>query len=260
MKTTTRILCLSGLLLLTPILKGQDTVNYKAIFPSGISFGYGLGSYSVIDEYISGERYSGRLPCLNLEWIRFHDKIAYRLEFEYQNSDNISNNSISARAMQFVFNEDFIFHVGSFPLLSKRVFAYLGPSVQFFYYDIKYNFGQPGTFISPKTFGIIGSLGINGACIFPVNDKLQIEGVMRSSLLSFSGKKIDEYKYEDQPSPTLLSAITATKIDCDIGIRYYPVRRVSATMAYKFDLLRIHRWDPYIAASNSLVISLNYTF
>lgn len=260
METTSRILCLSGLLLLTPILNGQDSIDHKAIFPSGISLGYGLGYYSVQDEYISDETYSGTLPHLNLEWIRFHNKIGYRLEFEYQTSGNISNNNISANVMQFVFNQDFAFPVGSFPILSKRVYTYLGPSAQFFYYDIKYNFGQPGTFISPNTFGIIGSLGINGEFIFPVNEKLRIEGLLRSNLLSFSGKKIDEYKYEDEPSPTLLSVITATKMDGNIDIRYTIIRRFSATIGYKFDLLRIHKWDPYIAASNSLVLSINYTF
>lgn len=219
-----------------------------------------MGLYSVKDEYISTEKYSGTLPYVNLEWVWFHHKGAYRLEFEYQNSSNISNNNISARVMQLVFNQDFIYPVGRFQLFSKSVYAYLGPSAQFFFYDIDYNFAQPGTFISPNTFGIIGSLGANSEFICPVNKKLRIEGLLRSNLISFSGKKIDEYKYTDDPSPTLLSVITATKIDCDISVRYHFAKRISTSVGYEFDLLRIHKWDPYIAAGNSLIISMNYTF
>ncbi|KPK86064.1 MAG: hypothetical protein AMS27_05850 [Bacteroides sp. SM23_62_1] len=239
---------------------GQETTDHKTVFPSGILVGYGQGLFSVKDEYISKEKYSGTLPYLNLEWVRFHNKNAFRLEFEYRNSSNIKNNKISAEVMQFAFNQDFIYPVGNFPLFSRNVYAYVGPSAQFFFYNINYNFAQPGTFISPKTFGIIGSLAINAEFICPVNKKLRIEGLIRSTLLSFSGKDYDERRYENEPGPALLSVITATKFDFDLSMRYYLVNKVSAALRYRFDLVRIHKWDPYIASSNNLIISLNYTF
>ena len=260
MKTKLKVIISAISLIITLQAPAQDTLNYKTGFPSGISAGCGLGLYSVKDEYISKEKYSGTLPYLNLEWLRFHNKNAYRLEVEYQNSTNISNNIIKAEVMQFVFNQDFIYPVGSFPLFSRSVYAYLGPSAQFFFYDIDYNFAQPGTFISPNTFGIIGSLGINCAFIYPVYKKLLIEGFLRSNVLSLSGKKLDEYKYADESSPSFLSVFTATKIDCNLDIRYYLANRVSASVRYKFDLSRIDKWDPYIAASNSLIISVNFKF
>ncbi|GAF92364.1 unnamed protein product, partial [marine sediment metagenome] len=136
-----------------PEMFAQDSLSYKTIFPAGINLEYGIGNYSVKDEYISKEKYSGTLPYFNIEWIRFHNKNGYRLEFEYRNSTNIKNNNISAKVQQFTFNQDFIYPVGSFSLISKNVYAYLGPSVQFFYYDINYNFVTPGTFITPRTYG-----------------------------------------------------------------------------------------------------------
>jgi len=258
MKTRSRAVISAILLLIALESPGQDTVNYKSGFPSGISVGYGPGSYSVKDEYVSREKYSGTLLFFNLEWVRFHNKNAYRLEFEYGHSSNISNNNISAEVVQFAFNQDFIYPVGNFSLFSGRVYAYLGPSTQFFYYGINYNFASPGTFITPKTFGIIGSLGINTGFIYPVNNKLKVEGFLRSNLLSFSGKKYDEQKYKNESVPTLLSVFTATKIDFDLSIRYYLVNRVSISMGYKFDLSRIDKWNPYIAAGNSLITSLNF--
>lgn len=219
-----------------------------------------MGLYSVKDEYISKEKYSGTLPYVNLEWVWFHYKGAYRLEFEYQNSTNISNNNISAEVKHFTFNQDFIYPVGRFQLFSKSIYAYLGPSAQFFIYDIDYNFAQPGTFISPNTFGIIGSLGVISEFICPVNKKFRIEGLLRSNLLSFCGKEIDEYKYADESIPSLLSVITATKTDFDVTVRYFLANRISISVGHEFDLLRIGKWDPYIAACNSLIISINYTF
>ena len=258
MKTKSRAIILAISLIIALQVPAQDTLNYKTGFPSGISVDCGLGSYSVKDEYISREKYSGTLPYINVEWVRFHNKSAYRLEFEYRYSGKISNNNISAEVRQFVFNQDFIYPVGNFRLFSRSVYAYLGPSAQFFYYDICYNFASPGTFISPKTFGIIGSLGINAELICHVNNKLKVEGLLRSNLISFSGKEIDERKYEDESGPTLLSLFTATKSDFNLSVRYYPADRFSISLGYKFDLSSINKWDPYIAASNSVIISLNY--
>lgn len=176
MKTKSKIIISVCILLLALESPGQDTLNNKTAFPSGILIGYGQGLFSVKDEYISKEKYSVTIPFFNLEWVRFHNRNACHLEFEYRNSSNINNNKISSKVIQFVFNQDFSYPIGSFPLFSRNVYAYLGPSVQFIYYDIRYNFGQPGTFISPKTFGIIASLAINTELIYPVNYKFRIEG------------------------------------------------------------------------------------
>jgi len=192
--------------------------------------------------------------------VRFHDKNAYRLEFVQRNSTTIKNNNISAVVQQFVFNQDFIYPIGNFHLFSKKVYAYLGPSVQFFYYDLRYNFVEPGTFYDTKTFGIIGSLGINTEFIYRLNPKLNIEGFLRSNLLSITGKKIDAEIYDDESNPALLTFFTATKLDFDLSIRYYLLNKVSLCLGYKFDFSRINKWDPCIAASDNVIISLNYKF
>ena len=251
---------ISAISLITLQTPAQDTINHKTSFPSGIFLGYGQGLYAVKDEYISKEKYSGTMPYYNVEWVRFRERNGYRLEFEYWKTTDISNNKISAEAQQFNFNQDFIYPIGNFPLFSRRVFAYLGPSVQLFYYEIYYHFVSPGTFISPTTFGIIGSLGINAEFIYQIHDKLKVEGFLRSNLISFSGKKIDDDKYVNESSPTLLTVFTATKLDVDLSLRYYLIDRVSVSLGYRFDLSRINKWDPYIAASNNIIVSINFRF
>ncbi|MFC2126575.1 hypothetical protein ACFLU5_17430 [Bacteroidota bacterium] len=239
---------------------GQDSINYKAVFPTGISVKLGLGSFSLKDEYISNEEYSCTMPYLNINWVRFHSKNAYRLELEYRYSENISNNNISALGGQAVFNQDFIYPIGNFSLFSRNVYAYLGPSVQVFYYEYLYHFVIPGTFISPETSGLIGSLGINTQFIYPISQKLGIEAFLRSNLISITGKEHDEMEFEGETNPALVSVFTATKFDFDLSARYYLFKRFSASLGYKFDLSRINKWDPYITASNSLNFSMNYTF
>ena len=236
----------------------QDTLTHKSVFPTGIALSYGQGSYSVKDEYISKKKYTGSIPYYSIEWVRFHNKNGYRLQFEYWKSTNISNNNVSAEVQQFNFNQDFIYPIGRFSFLAHPVYAYLGPSVQVFYYEIYYHFVRPGTFISPTTYGVICSLGINTEFIYQVNNKLKVEGFLRSNLISFSGKQFDERKYEDESNPTLLSVFTATRIDADLTLRYYPIDRVSVSLGYRFDLSRINIWDPYIAASNNIIISVNF--
>jgi len=260
MKTISRIIVFTISIIIISKASAQDTVSYKTVFPSGVFVSYGLGSYAVKDEYISKEEYSGTLPYFNVEWVRFHDKNAYRLEFDYRNSSKISNNKISAKVKQFTFNQDFIYFLGNVSIFSRNIYAYLGPSVQLFYYDINYNFATPGTFISPKTFGLIGSLGINSEFIYQINNKLLVESFLRLNIISFCIKDNDEQKYGDESSPTLVSVFTATKFDFTISMRYYLIKKVSISLGYKFDFSRISKWEPYIAASNNFLTSLNYEF
>ena len=258
MKNKAKIFIFAISLLITFQTSAQDTLNRNTLFPSGIFLGYGRGFYAVKDEYISKEKYSGSIPYYNLEWVRFHNRNGYRLEFEYWKTTDIANNNISAEAQQFNFNQDFFYPIGNFSLFSRNVYAYLGPSVQLFYYEIYYHFVNPGTFISPTTRGIMGSLGVNTELVYHINNKLKIEGLLRSNLISIAGKKIDERKYENEPGPKLLSVFTATKLDADLSLRYYLIDRISLSLGYKFDLSRINKWDPYIAVSNNIILSFNF--
>jgi len=256
MKKKTNIIIFLLAIILTLPAFAQDTLSHEKVLPTGIFVSYGQGWYAVKDQYISKEQYSGMMPYYNLEWLRFRNKKGYRLQFEYRKSTDISNHNITTDAQQVSFSQDFIFAAGDFPVGSKNVYAFLGPSVQIFYYELYYNFAQPGNYITPTTLGFLGSLGINANLIYPLNKKLNLEGFLRSNVLSITGKKIDDERYRDDQTPAFVSVISASKIDFHLSVRYFLAKNVALSVAYKFDLSRINKWDPYIAASNSALITV----
>jgi len=65
MRTISRNIIVIILLMLIPQISAQDTINYRTVFPTGIFVGYGLGSYSITDQYVSKQKYSGSLSCFN---------------------------------------------------------------------------------------------------------------------------------------------------------------------------------------------------
>ncbi len=250
-------------ILLIPVLSfvlifrshAQETGPDRAVFPSGIFLKYGLASYGVKDEYISKEKYSGTLPYYSLEWVRFHPAHGYRLQFEYSKSTDVKNNQVSAEAQQATFSQDFFYPLGD-PARTRKMNCWLGPSVQVFYYEIYYHFAQPGSFISPSTTGTIFSLGINATGIYSLAEKWTAEGFLRSNVLSVAGKAVDELEYQNALGPSFLTLFTTTRLDAEARLRYSLFSWMSLSLSYKFDLSRIHRWDPYIAGSHGGILSI----
>ena len=112
----------------------QDSENHQTVFPKGISVEYGLGNYSVRDEYISKEKYSGTLPSFRVSWSRFHNKYGYYLSLEYANSSNIKNYNVSTDIYQFALNQGFLYPLPKMSLFNRDVNAFLGPSTELFFF------------------------------------------------------------------------------------------------------------------------------
>ena len=84
-----------------PPIYAQDSLIHKTIFPEGITLEYGFGDFTVTDEYISQEKYSGTLPYYKAGWANQHDDYIYHLGFEYRFSSEIENFNVSADVYQF---------------------------------------------------------------------------------------------------------------------------------------------------------------
>ena len=258
MQTKTIIIISAIILFITVESPGQDTLNYKTVFPSGISVGYGTGSYSVKDEYISKEKYSGTLPYFSFGWVRKHNKYVYRLKMAFRNSNDIYNHNVSTDIYQFALNQGFLYPLKKMTLFKKDLFIWLGPSVEFFFYYSKPNIAVGGFDYAQSLAGLFAA-GFNTDVIYPLKHNFQLESSLSLTVLSLGFRIVDSDE-DDQPPVNPLTLFSGLNSSFDLGARYYLFNRLSVKLTYKFELTRISAWDPLLSASDNLIIGLTYKF
>jgi len=190
MKTKTKIIISTIALFIAVESFGQDTINYHNLYPGGISIEYGIGSYSVKDEYISKEKYSGILPYYSLGWVREHNKYIYQLKMEYRNSDEIKNYNVSTNITQFTLSQGFLYPLKKGELFNKDLNLWLGPSTELFFFYNKPNIAVDG-FDYAQSIGVLVSLGINIVGTYSLNSKFQIESSLGITALSLGFRMVD---------------------------------------------------------------------
>ena len=259
MKTTLLYLSFLTLILIFPInLVAQDTTSQKLNFPQGISLEYGIGSFAVTDEYISKEKYSGALPYYGISWCKPHANYVYRLSMNYRYSSKIKNNNVSADVHQFTLNQGFNYALPKFTMFDKDAYIFLGPSAELFFYFNKQNIAVSG-FDYAQSFAMLISGGINSQIFYKLFDKLNIEGTLDFSILSFGFRMVDEEETDESPVK-ILTLISANNVVFTLGPRYYLFDNLSLKAAYLFHLTRIDSWEPLLSASDNVVFTLTYGF
>ena len=123
-----RIVLSALIILIAGHLRGQETANDQSIYPTGVTLKYGYGFYSLRDNYISGEKYSGGLPYLSFGWARSHAKYVYRFDMDFRNSDNICNHNVSTDIYQFKLNQGFLYPLERVNLFRKDLCFWIGPA------------------------------------------------------------------------------------------------------------------------------------
>ncbi|MBU1011787.1 MAG: hypothetical protein KKG99_02175 [Bacteroidetes bacterium] len=241
---------------------GQQTdLTHRDIFPKGISFDYGIGNYSVQDDFFSGEKYSGSLPYIKLGWSRFHDKRAFQLYLEYRSSDEIKSGTFSASVTQFSLESNYLYPIGSFQLFSKKVYAYLGPYSEFYFYYNKQNFANDGLFFD-FTFASLISIGVQPMLIMPIDKRLQVESSLQINILSVSMRMIEVEDLNDgseEESPLkLVTPFGGLNTQWNLGIRYYPFKFLSLKLRYEAEITRTTHQRYMISASDNLVFGISF--
>jgi hypothetical protein len=239
-------------------LPGQDSLNRQSTFPSGITIEYGFGNYSVKDEYISKEKYSGTLPYYSVGWARKHDKYVYHLDMSYRNSNNIKNYNISTDITQFTLNQGFLYPLRNISIFQKNLYLWLGPSTEFFFFYNDQNIAVAGFDYAQSLAGLF-SLGLNVNGIYPLRHNLQLESSLRLTVLSL-GIHIVDNEEDDQSAVKFLTLFSGLNSAFDLGARYYLFNRLSVKLVYKFELTRISAWEPLLSASDNLIFELTYSF
>ena len=176
----------------------------------------------------------------------------------YRNSSEIKNNNVSADVHQFTLNQGFSYALPKFTMFDKDAYVFLGPSVELFFYFNKQNIAVSG-FDYAQSFASLISGGINSQIFYKLFDKLNIEGTLDFSILSFGFRMVDEEETDESPVK-FLTLISANNIVFALGPRYYLMDNLSIKAAYLFHFTRIDSWEPLLSASDNVVFTLTYGF
>ncbi len=238
---------------------GQDSLCNKSVFVEGITIEFGQGLYSVKDEYISKEKYSGTIPHLGLRWTKYHDDYGYTLGFEYQNSSDIKNNNVSANIYQFSLNQGFLYSMPKFSFISNDAYTFLGPSTDLYFFYNKQNIAISG-FNYASSFAFLFSVGVNSEFILPLSENLFVESSIGFSVLSLGFRMVNDEDEDEEAPAKLLTLFAGTNGSFKLGARYFIMENLSLKIAYRFQLVRISSWTPLISASDNLIIAVSYGF
>ncbi len=223
-----------------------------------ISLQYGLGNYSVKDEYISKEKYSGTLPLFSLRWARAHNNYVYKLEMDYRNSSEITNYNVSTDVTQFSFSQGFLYPLKKRTFLDRDLFLWMGPFTDLLFFYNKPKIAVSG-FDYAQSFAALISASFNTDVILQLRPDFQMESSLKISVLSLGMRIVDSE--EDDTSPVkLLTLITGLNSAFDLGIRYFLSRKISIKLAYRSEIIRISSWEPLLSVSDNVIFGLTYKF
>lgn len=240
---------------------GQEIVSSsQAIFPFGLSLQAGLGSYAIRDEFISHEKYSGSLPVYLCMWTDATPRRASRISLEYRAGSEIKNYNVSTSITEFTFGLDYLYPIGKFSLLSKDVFAYLGPSPELFIHFRSQNIASGGSAITRAySFALLFSAGGTLELACPINETLLADVSLMTNVLSFGGRSVNPQNSEE-PFLKLLTLFSGLRFKTDIGFRYALSSDFFVRLAYRLEVTRIDAWNYFISGSDMGVLSVHYGF
>ena len=168
----------------------QDSLLSGNTYPSGIFIQYGVGRHCVRDNFISIEKYSGRMPYFSLGWSRAHKKYIYKLEGELMQSKQIKNHNISTELTLARISHGFLYPLKSRKIFNKDFNLWLGPTTIILIYTNLPRIAVDGFNFSQSSAGLF-SLGLHMEGNYKISRKLQLESSVGLSVLSLGFHNID---------------------------------------------------------------------
>jgi len=259
MRSVSTVLLLSALGLF-PSLPARGQGSSTAVLPgAGLAFEYGLGSSAVTDEYFSSEKYSGSLPLVHVSWTRAHERAVYRLGLEARTSSRLRNYSVATAITQVTFHQGFLYPLHARTLLGRDLHLFLGPCTEFFVLVNSQDLA-----VSALGFGasvtVLLALGIHGEAVLPLSEKIELTGFVRAGLLSFGMRAIDDETNDDAGAPKILTGLAGTHTTLRFGLGYRLSNAFRLSGGYQFSLTRITPWTPLLAASDTALFGLSWSF
>ena len=252
-------------------LSGNTEQNYSLtvnnsldFYPQGAVFETGYGSFTVRDEYISPERYTGDIKTLKLAWSQIHEgKRGYESTFDYVYGAKIRNYAVSAEVQEFSLNHVFLFPVKKeHYLFSKRYYSLIGPSAELWFHIRHQNISNYLITIPYSLVGML-SLGFNQKIIIPVNSKFGFSCFYKIGIFSLTGKtNYSNPDNEDKPSSVkLLTPLTGLRACIDYSAYYTVNSHITCKTGYEFRVANIANntsWDDMANAMDIFSVKFIY--
>jgi len=241
---------------------GQDTITPKKAFPKNISISYGIGAFAMKDYFFSEQKYTGSMPYFSMEWMQPHDRYGYRMGFGFRKANDIKNYTMPATITQFSFYQDFLYSLGKFRLFKKDVYTYLGPSFDFYFFNNQQQFTDNAFYFE---FSFLGMLSAAADVYFnlPLSRKWQLESNLRLNILSIAIQMpevvVDEGK-DAGATIKLLTPFKGLKTSFDLGGRFFIIKRLSVSLAYRMELTNVTVRKRVVTVSDNVVGTLAFHF
>ncbi|MBN1133261.1 MAG: hypothetical protein JXR52_06170 [Bacteroidales bacterium] len=239
-------------------LRSQVPDNESFSYPAGLTLQAGLGSYAVKDRYISPEKYSGIMPFYCIGWSHCHERNVYNLNFSFRQSEEIINNNVTTRIIQFRFSQGFLYPLKPFKVTGKRLGFWLGPTT-----DIAYYVNNPDIAVSgfdyTNSYVTMVSLGFRGDALYHISKRLFLKSSLQFTMVSLGLRTVDREE-DDQPGAKILSPLSGQNGSFTLGIAYNAFRWLTVNVTYRSDLTRVAGWEHIISAGNSGVVGLTIRF
>ncbi|MGD2034193.1 MAG: hypothetical protein PVF73_03995 [Bacteroidales bacterium] len=246
-------------------LSGQENVHHDPVFPSGISVQYGFGRYSIRDEYISDNRYTGAFPEFSARWSNYHGNHGFELDFFYGQSSVIKDHNAAAGIQEYSVSGRHLYPLENFHLCGKPVYLFLGPSWNFYLHFRNQNMAS-SVFTKTMSLASLISGGADIKSIILLTPKIRMETSLGTNVFSLAARlpdlDIEEAKY------LKLSAFPWTMDSYfDLRLRYRISRAFSIGTGYRFRLTRLHAssqtertegWYALTTANNTIFINLQW--
>ena len=245
--------------LVTPAYSfNQDSDYFYPPTVNGVALEYGIGKLSIRDEYISKEKYSGKIPYFSVTWSQTDNSDGYALGLHHRHSSDIMNYNMRADITEFSLFFDKFHRNNRILKAFPKLLTYLGPSLEF--YTIFFDQKVAGNGLNASfSFFSMFSLAANSMHYYHIADKLWVVGRVRVSLVSVGLRMVDFTGSDEEPLG-ILHPLSALKVTTNVGLLYEVSENISARFVYKFQFLRLQEWDPILSASDNVTVDLKYNF
>lgn len=237
---------------------GQASESRPTVYPTGLTFSYGVGALAVRDENISNQRYAGSLPEVAVSWARDHGRYVYRAAMEFRHSDSIRNHSISADITRFNLEQAFLYPLKPRKALGKDLYLFLGPASGLNLFVNEQHVSVDALGYGMSLSGLI-FLGAQGDALMPLSQRVIAHGTLRVSVLALGIRGVDD-EIDDEPPAKPVTLLSGADISLQLGARYRLTGRLSFRLAYLFQLHRVTAWRPLLSASDSITGGLTWRF